>query len=206
MALLAGGLLLQPGVPASADPRIGLSADGRSYADSLTGPLFDPAVRWVPGDVRTGTLWVRNESGETADLAVTLDAPALAGPLARGELSITGRAGDGESAPVAAVPATVAAVPDLAPGASVPLELRVAMAAGADESTFGLTGDLGLQVRLTGTAGDGGGRVAGVADGLGDELAATGTTVRGWVVVLGLLAVGAGAVVLGPRRAARRTT
>ncbi len=207
---LTGALLVAGLLPAAADPRIGLSQDGRSFAEQLTEPLFDPAVRWVPGDVRTETLWVRNDSGQSADLIVTLDAPALAGLLASGDVEISSRV-RGSEAVVEALPATVAAAEGLTAGEAVPVELTVTMAGRADDSTMRVLGGLDLRVRLTEAslvapldpAGPPGGPVGGDAG----DLASTGMTVPAWVAALGLLAVGLASMLLAGRdRSARRTT
>ncbi len=226
---LTGALLVAGLLPAAADPRIGLSQDGRSFAEQLTEPLFDPAVRWVPGDVRTETLWVRNDSGQSADLTVTLDAPALAGLLASGDVEISSRV-RGSEAVVEALPATVAAAEGLTAGEAVPVELTVTMVRAADDATMRAGGALGLQVRLTeSSAGQGDGSVGpGTAPGDdlvlddggspgsapapapvgsgGGPLATTGMTLPGWAAALGLVAVGIGATLLTRRgRSTRRT-
>lgn len=72
--LLGLGLLLLAVVPAPAasaddpDPAVQVSSDGLSWSSDLATPLFDPAVRWVPGDVRTSTFFVRNGSPHDAVL------------------------------------------------------------------------------------------------------------------------------------------
>jgi hypothetical protein len=44
-----------------AGPSVAVSSDGVTWSSDLARPLFDRAVRWVPGDVRTGAFFVRNQ-------------------------------------------------------------------------------------------------------------------------------------------------
>ena len=70
-AALAGVFALA-GAPAyAADGGVTVSLDGTTFTSSVTSPLFDPALRVVPGDVVTEDLWVRNSS--TTDARVRLD-------------------------------------------------------------------------------------------------------------------------------------
>lgn len=70
-AALAGAFALA-GAPAyAADDGVTVSLDGTTFTSSVTSPLFDPALRVVPGDVVTEDLWVRNSS--TTDARVRLD-------------------------------------------------------------------------------------------------------------------------------------
>jgi hypothetical protein len=41
-----------------------------SWGSQLTGPLFDPSIHWVPGDVRTRSFFVRNDGATAASLRV----------------------------------------------------------------------------------------------------------------------------------------
>jgi hypothetical protein len=78
LALVCSVVLI--GSPARADSLIGVSPDGRTWSASLPSPLFDAAERWVPGDVRSASFYVRNQAGDTGLLsleAVTLDGDSL---------------------------------------------------------------------------------------------------------------------------------
>lgn len=55
---------------AHAADEIGLSDDGVTWSSGLDGPLFDPGVRWVPGDSRTESFYVRNEGPSGASLTI----------------------------------------------------------------------------------------------------------------------------------------
>ena len=58
---------------AHADEVIGLSWDQKNWSSKLAGSLFDPAVRWVPGDVRTAAFHVRNQAGDGATVAIAVE-------------------------------------------------------------------------------------------------------------------------------------
>lgn len=66
-ALLA--VLLWPAAAHAAD-EIGFSHDGLTWSTTLPAPLFDPAVRWVPGDDRTVSFHVRNQGPITAYMTI----------------------------------------------------------------------------------------------------------------------------------------
>lgn len=78
MRALLGGLVLGAmtvvgfGAPASAASQLELSADGVHWAAALPGPLFDPTFRWVPGDSETASFWVRNHTGASAVLNLSM--------------------------------------------------------------------------------------------------------------------------------------
>lgn len=59
------------GAPAAfaAEDYIQFSLDGKTYAPSISVPIFKDAISYVPGDQTGSTLWVRNTSGEPARLS-----------------------------------------------------------------------------------------------------------------------------------------
>jgi len=59
---------------ATAAGRIAVSHDGRTWAPSLTSPVFDQTGRWVPGDVEQASFWVRNDATDPGDLTITATA------------------------------------------------------------------------------------------------------------------------------------
>jgi hypothetical protein len=71
--LLAAVLvLLLTAAPAHAAGELGLSRDGVTWTPQLTDPLFDSAVRWVPGDVRSESFFVRNQSSAGGRLSIDI--------------------------------------------------------------------------------------------------------------------------------------
>ncbi|RCK68727.1 hypothetical protein DT076_14160 [Desertihabitans brevis] len=226
LVLVGAALLLaSTTVPAAADPRIGLSSDGRSFRQTLAEPLFDPRTRWVPGDVRSETLWVRNDAGGVADLAVALDAPELAGPVGSGDLVVTGRAA-GASVRAVTTDAVLAEVDGLAPGDEVAVEIEVELVAGAGEDVMRLSRPLGFTVTLTDDAAVSDGQQGGGDDHAapgparpdggdpgtgspghdrpGGGLAATGTALPAWSAAVAVAALLAGGGLL--TRTRRRTS
>ncbi|MBO3665106.1 hypothetical protein [Microbacterium stercoris] len=59
-----------PAFAATDDGQIGVSRDGVTWGDSLTEPLFDPSMLWVPGDVEIRSFSVRNQADEEATLSI----------------------------------------------------------------------------------------------------------------------------------------
>jgi hypothetical protein len=87
--LLAGALVAIAAVPAYADGYVGLSSDGRHWSSRLSGPLFSPASRWVPGDVGTRSFWVRDQGPSSARLTIAVTTATDAG-VVTGTLPGTG--------------------------------------------------------------------------------------------------------------------
>lgn len=58
---------------AHAADELHVSWDGDVWSEQLSDPLFDPTVRWVPGDFEVEVFYVRNqaEGGATLTIAVT---------------------------------------------------------------------------------------------------------------------------------------
>jgi hypothetical protein len=69
LALVVTTVLLGATAARAADG-IGISDDGTSWSDGLDAPLFDPALRWVPGDSRTETFFVRNQGPSGATMTI----------------------------------------------------------------------------------------------------------------------------------------
>ncbi len=88
-------VILLTATPAVAADEIGLSTDGVSWESTLSQPLFDPAVRWVPGDRKTASFWVRNESADSALLDVAILGSSIDSLMETGDLSVTVAAASG---------------------------------------------------------------------------------------------------------------
>lgn len=61
-----------PSSSAPAGPEALISLDGVTFSQAPEGSLFDPDRKVVPGDVLTGTLWVRNASSDPAILTLAV--------------------------------------------------------------------------------------------------------------------------------------
>ncbi len=231
--LTASGLallpVLAPAVARADDARLGLSDDGVHFTDALTRPLFDTDLRWVPGDVRTSTFYVRNQSTDAGDLDLSLVRGSEQGDLfAADALVVDARADTGAWTPVQSGQSSqVVDLAEVAPGTVIPVQVRVRMPASAPNDTMILAADLGFRVRLTdatavlddsGTIGDGGsvgnggsgndGSIPGTDDvdettaGAG-SLPSTGLELPRGLAWLGLVLTGAGAFLVARSRTDR---
>lgn len=194
-ALLLAGLLTVTGASsARADgDLLQLSTDGVTWTDSIRTPLFDPAVRWVPGDVREATFYLRNTRPDAGDLTVVLERSGDTELADTGDLTLSARADDG---PWYAID----------PGASRDLlesttagrdearvELRASFAADSPNQSMVLATDLDLRLRLSDSS-------AGPdTEPLHPSLPDTGSALRPWLTPLALLLLGGGAVLVARR-------
>ncbi|RYY50067.1 MAG: hypothetical protein EON53_03430 [Actinomycetales bacterium] len=80
---------------AYASGEIGVSEDGTSWSSGLDGPLFDPDVRWVPGDSRTKTFYVRNQGPTGASMTIEARSTDEDDLLADDEIDLRARADGG---------------------------------------------------------------------------------------------------------------
>lgn len=69
---LAAALLIMSASTAHAD-QLEISSDGRTWVDDLSDPVFDPGLRWVPGDDGQESFWVRNTAATAGDLSLTVE-------------------------------------------------------------------------------------------------------------------------------------
>lgn len=200
--------------PASADDRagaahreVGLSADGTHYADALDRPLFDPQVRWVPGDERRSTFWVRNQAGSAGDLTVDLTARSRSTLFDSGYLRIAARAGHGPWHVVSGGESLrLLTRQDLPAKAEVPVTLRVTLAPGAPNGTMVLATDLDLRVTLSDVRATGGAAGPGSGHGPHGFLPSTGSSASWWLVPVGLLLLLSGVLLLTRRRSLHPAT
>ena len=81
VVVVVGALLgLVHAGPARASGEVLVSNTDGDFAETLAQPLFDPALRWVPGDVRSATFYVWNTTSGPAGLSLSViddDAGAL---------------------------------------------------------------------------------------------------------------------------------
>lgn len=205
LALSAGLALgpvlgLVPGLaaPAAAEGQLVVSADGVAWSPSLPGPVLGVGGPWVPGDVRAGGFWVRNDAGEPGTLSVAVTAEDPAALLGHDDVTVEARRGGGTWT---ALPADAALHPldgRLVPAATDRVEVRATFRATSPNRSQRTALRLRFTVALTAAnvapPDDGG---APAAPGLPD----TGGF-RRVLVVVGVLLVLAGLLLLGagPRR------
>ncbi|MGV8873902.1 MAG: hypothetical protein ACOH2Q_15325 [Rhodococcus sp. (in: high G+C Gram-positive bacteria)] len=77
-AILAVVVLIGAG-PARPLQAVSYSNDGRMWTPTLLEPLFDKDIRWVPGDIRSSTFHVFNDTEEDGRVQLIIDSddPAL---------------------------------------------------------------------------------------------------------------------------------
>lgn len=156
--VLASGVLLLTPAAAHADDELSLSLDGTTWTPDITAPLFDPAMRWVPGDVETATFLVRNNAPQGARLDVTLRPDGQESLLDDGWVSVVVRtpAREGEATTGPGPSAVLVDAP--VPGSQVvPVEVEVTFDEDAPNGTRLRSASLGFDVVLTQTQEIGGG-------------------------------------------------
>ncbi len=175
---------------AQAGDEIGLSLDGSSWTSELKRPLFEPRMRWVPGDTETRSFWVRNQGPTAASVRIAVRADDPDGLLARDDIVIEARMHGGTWLPLPDAGASSALTDDvMAQGDRLQVDVRVAFdPASTNQSERNLL-PLIFVVRLT-QAGPGG------DDGLSGNLPETGTGVEPWILWLGSALIGGGLVLL----------
>lgn len=82
--------------PAQAAGELGLSVDGLTWAPSISTPLFDSSMTWVPGDTESVTFFLRNQGGSTGNLTVDVIGSKAGELLDSGDLHITATGGGGD--------------------------------------------------------------------------------------------------------------
>ncbi len=150
LALLTLGLLALI-VPASAaTTRLEFSPDGSTWSANLSAPLFDPSFRWVPGDEKIESFFVRNRSTEDARLAVDLLGTGRDDLTSDGELSVAARAGSDEFATSRTTTGCnrLIAEVSLAPQQVQRIDVRVGVDFATPNAAQRDATDLDLQVRL----------------------------------------------------------
>jgi hypothetical protein len=184
-------IVLGSGVgPAAAESELELSTDGVHWVNAISDLLFDPSMRWVPGDSEDATFFIRNRGGSSADLTVDVLSDSLGDLIDSGYLHITAKGGGGHWTPVSAPGKhrllTTPHVPD---GQVMPIDVNVRFDIGADNPTELRASTLNFIVTLTESAGDSG-------DGLPD----TGAPDLRWYAAIGAIFIGTG-LALVTRRA-----
>lgn len=88
-------LMSSSAAPASAASPFQLSLDGVHWTDDISDPLFNSAMRWVPGDSEHATFFVRNDGGTVGDLGVDVHGSSAGQLLDSGDLHVTAKGGGG---------------------------------------------------------------------------------------------------------------
>lgn len=141
--------VLLPG-QARAEDELDLSRDGRTWTSTIDAPLFDEAMRWVPGDSETAQFYVRGRGGTAGDLTVDVISTPSDQLLESGDLRITARGGGGAWTPVVeGGTQRLLSTPSIADGAVVPVTVTATFDAAATNMTELRATRLKFRVSLT---------------------------------------------------------
>lgn len=149
MSLVALVLVALTPAAAHAADELGLSNDGATWSGSLEQPLFDSAIRWVPGDSRSESFFVRNQAQEDGELSVRVLAVTRDDLLDTGDLQVSARAGEGPWSRVDEPGTHVLVQRDLAVGERERVDVRVELDPASTNVSQLRMLDLQLDARLT---------------------------------------------------------
>lgn len=137
-----------PAVAGTGADAIGVSADGYTWHANLDRPLFDPAIRWVPGDERRAAFSVRNQGPTGASLSVSarIDDPGRLHATGHVVLQIRQAAGAWRSLPTSRTGATLG---QLARHAHTRLTVRARFVGSSRNPTMRRSVAVDLTVRLS---------------------------------------------------------
>lgn len=196
-AILAA-LVLSPGPAVAEAGPIGLSVDGSTFGDQIDDSLFASSLRWVPGDSRTATFFVRNQSGGSADLTLDLLGDHVGDLLDSDDVHVTATAEGGIAlAASGGAEARLLALDDVADHEVVKVSVRVDLDFSSPNATQLRSTDLPMLVTLSQS---GSAAVAASSLGLGGSglLPDTGGPAA-WLAILAIVCLGGGAALI-PRR------
>lgn len=127
MGLLAAlGMTVALAAPAAAADELGVSKDAVTWSSELPGSLFDNSTRWVPGDSRTATFYVRNQSADYGKLTIDILGNHVGTLLDLGVLHITASGGGGFGIPASdGVEHRLYMVAGIPSGGVVPINITV---------------------------------------------------------------------------------
>ncbi|MGA8987300.1 hypothetical protein [Aeromicrobium sp.] len=187
--------LCSTAAPAAATGELGISHDGVAFAPTFHGPLFDSATRWVPGDSRHATFYVRNQGGTPARMSVDLLGDHVGDLLDSGDLTVTASAGGTSGSTTSDRQRRLITLTEVAADEVVPVVVSIDFAFSSPNDTQLRSTDLSFRINLSQTSAvldDGDGRPNGpLPDTGGLPL---------WIFAFGSILLGTGvAIVSRPR-------
>ncbi|KRF11495.1 hypothetical protein ASG90_17335 [Nocardioides sp. Soil797] len=192
-------------VPTSAQAadELGLSWDGRSWSGHLNGSLFDPSVRWVPGDVRTNEFYVRNEASDGGNLTISVESRDQDQLLRDDDINLSARIGS-EHWVLLERTGKNFRLNSEALGAGDRRKVEVRASFDPASTNQSQRDELALKFRVTLADARAGSSDGDDQDGSDDNsnglLPDTGAPVVGWSIVVGGVAVGVGLALMKRRR------
>lgn len=141
--------LAGPAAAADDPGPVAVSTDALHWSNGLTEPLFDPDVRWVPGDLRTAAFFVRN--GGPTPATIQLQVRAVDDALLRtGDIRFAARADGGTWAALDQDRATsLLRVEPLAVADHSTIEIRAEFDPASSNRSQQASADLWFDVRLS---------------------------------------------------------
>jgi len=149
VVLAASGLAIpQSASGAQVWSQLVMSRNGNHWSDDLNRPLFDEGAALVPGDERTSTFYVRNQSGDRGVLEVSVRVPGSSGLAGREAFRLALRgAGGWQRADLDNGEPAIRM--DLAKGAVQPISVRIRLLPTARNAAMDDSMSFTLHVRLT---------------------------------------------------------
>lgn len=186
--------------PAAAADELGISSDGVTFTPTFHGPLFDSAVRWVPGDSRSATFYVRNQGGAPARMTVDILGDHVGDLLDSGDLTITASAGGETGSTTDGAERRLITLPAVEPDEVVPVTISVDFDFSSPNDTQLRSTDLSFRINLSQTS-----AVLGEGEEADDDngnglLPDTGAQTPLWLAALAAICIGSGAALISRRR------
>lgn len=142
------GMTIVIATPTKDSSGISLSDDGTNWGSSLSRPLFDETIRWVPGDVRTADFYIRSDAPVATKLDVELFSHAKHARMGR-DVQLEARVGDAEWQPANSFGNALLTVQPMAPRSKVRIEVRASFAGRSTNRPERLQLEIRLQISLT---------------------------------------------------------
>jgi hypothetical protein len=143
-------VLVGPGsVAAGRTGVVAVSADGVHWSSGFAAPLFDPQARWVPGERRTASFFVRNGGPSAATLR--LQVRAVADELVQThDLRFAARTDGGSWMPLPQDPdSAILRVGPLPAGEHSHVDVQATFASGSTNQSQSRSSELWFVVRLS---------------------------------------------------------
>ncbi|MCL3836923.1 hypothetical protein [Aeromicrobium duanguangcaii] len=207
-AAVSAGMLLAAVAPATAADEIGVSRDGRNWSATLTEPLFDPDTRWVPGDTRTVSFFVRNQASSHARLVATVRSDDGDDLWSDGHVTLRARVRGAWFPLHNGRPSADLTLESLRPGTAVRVDVRAGLDPASTNAEQASRLNLTFGLRLTdadegvagATAEADGATGSGRSDGPDGWLSRTGTSAPAILIWLAAAATAAGAAFMAAGR------